>query len=322
MKVFISDATATVVITGGTSGLGYETAKVLALRGWRVVITSRVLEHAEAAASKLGHETKTQVRGEPLELASQASIRTFAQRTLKRIKAGERLRAVVCNAGISLNGPVQYTEEGVEKVFGVNHLGHFLLVNLLLESLEKPARIVFVSSGTHVPDHKLARRTGTPAPVYTTARELAYPTDRAGGVSAQSLRYTTSKLCNVLCANELARRVVSRELSTAAAPMGVYSIDPGLMPGTGLARDYPRVLQTVMAGVFSGLRPFVDGIRTPQRSAQDVARLVDDPALEGTTGTYYDGHKEARASPVAYELDKARDLWETSSELVGLGAEG
>lgn len=309
----------TVIITGGTSGLGFESARVLALKKWQVIITSRNLEKAKEAANKLNSETKLEnVIGKELELASQTSIRQFAKQV---INANYALNAIVCNAGITLNGVTQYTEEGIEKVFGVNHLGHFLLSNLLLSSLCEPARIVFVSSGTHLPDHKLARRTGTPAPVYKTARDLAFPENKKGGMSAQALRYTTSKLCNVLCANEMARRLVDKKINYSGKSIGVYSIDPGLMPGTGLSREFPHLLRFIMAAVFTALRPIVDGIRTPEQSAQDIARLVADSRLKGITGTYYDGHKEAAASPVAYELDKALDLWDTSVELVGLTKE-
>lgn len=302
-----------VIITGGTSGLGYESAKALAAKNWRVIITSRKLEKAQQAALKLNKETNTQnIEARALELASQVSIRKFAQ----EIKDAElSLHALVCNAGISLNGPTQFTEEGIEKVFGVNHLGHFLLTNLLLESLTKPARVVFVSSGTHVPDHKLARRLGTPAPIYTNAQQLADPKDKKGGMSTQLLRYTTSKLCNVLCANELARRVVSQGLSTTESPINVYSIDPGLMPGTELTRDLPKALSTVMSRIISGLQPFISGIRTPKQSGEDLAWLVTDAELANTTGTYYDGHEEVPASPLAYDLAKAQDLWETSALL-------
>ncbi len=306
---------ATAIITGGTSGLGYESAKAVVTKGWQVIVTSRNLESAQKAAEEINNETKTQsVFGMGLELASQASIRSFATELKEKAL---NLQAIVCNAGIMLSDATQYTDEGIEKTFAVNHLGHFLLTNLLLSSLKGDARIVFVSSGTHIPDHKLARRSGTPAPIYTTAKELAYAKDKKGGRAEQSLRYTTSKLCNVLCANEIARRLESYE-SNNETTFGVYSIDPGLMPDTGLSREYPQVLRSIFSRVFSLLRPFIDGIRTAQQSGQDIARLVTDPELSGIKGTYYDGQHEVLASPVAYELDKAKDLWDTSVELVGL----
>ena len=311
-----STPTPSVLVTGATSGLGFETSRALARQGWRVVMASRDLGRARSAAAAVDAEVGggTAV-GLALGLASQADVRRAAA---DLVNASTPLDAVVCNAGVSLSGPLRTTDDGVEMTFGVNHLGHFLLTALLVGHLRRPARVVFVSSGTHIPDHRLARRTGTPVPVYTTARELAFPPDPSGGLSTQMLRYTTSKLCNVLCANELARRVEDRGLSTAGAPIDVFSVDPGLMAGTGLMREAPPVVQTLGGWLISALRPFVDGIRTPEQSGRDVARLVTDHALAGRSGAYFDGARETRASPVAYDRGKATDLWETSAELVGL----
>ncbi|MEM6430605.1 MAG: SDR family NAD(P)-dependent oxidoreductase [Deinococcota bacterium] len=310
-------ASKTVLITGGTSGLGYETAKTLVKQGWHVVITSRDPARGQQATTRLNEQTNSSnVIAKALNLGSQSSIHEVA-RELKT-SLDQPLHAIVCNAGVSLAGITQYTEDGIEKTFGVNHLGHFLLVNLLLESLSKPARIIFVSSGTHIPDHTLARRLGTPAPIYTNAQELAYPNDKQGGRQVQSLRYTTSKLCNVLCANELARRLKQCGISTSKTPVDVYSIDPGLMPGTGLSREYPTALRFVFGMIASVFRPFVAGIRTPAQSGQDVARLITDSTLAGLPEGYYDGQHAVPASPLAYDLSKAQDLWETSTKLVRL----
>lgn len=305
------------LVTGATSGLGLETSRALARQGYRVWIASRNAGRAQSAASTVNAEAgREAAMGLALDLASQADVRRVAA---DLIGSSAPLDAVVCNAGVLLSGPTRTTDDGVELTFGVNHLGHFLLTALLVGHLRRPARVVFVSSGTHIPGHTLARRTGTPVPAYTTARELSYPPHPSGGLSAQMLRYTTSKLCNVLCAHELARRVVDRGLSTAEAPVDVFSIDPGLMPGTGLMREAPRVVQAIGARLISALLPFVDGIRESEQSGRDVARLVTDPSLEGRSGAYFDGAREAHASPVAYDRAKATDLWETSAELVGLG---
>jgi NAD(P)-dependent dehydrogenase (short-subunit alcohol dehydrogenase family) len=153
-----------VVVTGGNAGLGYECAKGIAGAGpeWRVVLAVRSHEKGERAARAIAEETgNPNVEAMGLDLASLASVRSFA-RELARRNDLLPLQALVCNAGLQVVSGTTYTENGLEESFGVNHLAHFLLVNLLLRQLEAPARIVFVSSGTHDPE----RRTGMPAPRY------------------------------------------------------------------------------------------------------------------------------------------------------------
>lgn len=135
---------------------------------------------------------------------------------------------MICNAGRLAVSGTKFTTDGIEQTFGVNHLGHFLLVNRVLCRTRIPGRVVFVSSGTHDP----ARRTGFPPPRFTTARELAFPVDTGieSPMRVDQRRYTTSKLCGVLAAYEFARRV-----PPDVATFNVF--DPGQMPGTGIGRD-------------------------------------------------------------------------------------
>src|SRR5262249_4372477 len=114
-----------------------------------------------------------------------------------------RLSALVCNAGVQAISP-QRTNEGLEITFATNHLGHFLLSRLLLDDLSR-GQIAFVSSATHDP----ARRTGMPAPNLRDVRTIAFGNDNAPLKAGEAgrIRYTTSKLYNVLCAYEFARRL-------------------------------------------------------------------------------------------------------------------
>jgi len=160
-----------------------------------------------------------------LDLASLASVRGFIDNS--RAGALPPIQAVICNAGVQVVSGVQSTADGHEMTFGVNHLGHFALVCGLLDTLHA-ARIVVVSSGTHDP----ARFTGMPHSRYTSGAALARP---PGDLTAEEgrRRYTTSKLCNLLFCYELDRR-----LDHGAQGMTVNAFDPGLMPGSGLGRDY------------------------------------------------------------------------------------
>jgi NAD(P)-dependent dehydrogenase (short-subunit alcohol dehydrogenase family) len=297
----------TVLITGGTSGLGYATARaiVTADQHRQVVITGRDPARAKDAARRLG----SHVVGLPLDLGSLAAVRRFVDDLAN--DDTPPMSAIVCNAGIQIISGTTRTQDGVEQTFGVNHLAHFLLVRELLPRLAIPARIVFVSSSTHDP----AQHTGMPVPIYPDARTLAYPDDTGTENPAQAgrRRYTTSKLCNVLTTYELARRLDNR----ATSGITVNAFDPGLMPGTGLARDYHGIQALAWRYLLPALTLIPGlGINTPRRSAAALGRLILDPTLAGTTGRYFSGRREIRSSADSYDLAKAQDLWTTSTELV------
>ena len=311
----------TVIVTGGNSGLGYECARSIleAKDGWHVVLAGRSRERSEAAAKRLASETSNdEVRAMALDLASMASVRRFADE-VGSLDAPP-LGALVCNAGVQFAGGTRATEDGFEATFGVNHLGHFLLTNLFLDRLEPPARVVFVSSGTHDP----AKKTGMPTPAFEEARKLAFPDPGAGAKPGPNgpTRYTTSKLCNVLCAYELDRRLRAVGRSTPEHPIDVFAFDPGLMPGTGLARDYGPALRFVWFKVGPAILPLLrwifGNVQTPGHSGKALARLVLDPALEGTGPRYFEVDREIRSSVESYDEVKAAGLWEGSAELVGL----
>ncbi len=334
----------TVIITGGNSGLGFECAKSF-LQGhwgsnWHVVLVCRDQTRALQAVQALKRATHADASVEEMacDLGSLASIRSFVENFGQRREGLPPLRAAVLNAGLQIVSKTTFTEDGFEATFGVNHLGHFLMAHLLLRHMKAPARLVFVSSGTHDPK----QRTGLPDPVYHTARELAFPKkeDEEGKSPSEigQLRYATSKLCNVLCAYEFARR-----LSAAASPgephvaggsssqkqepsvrsdISVTAFDPGLMPGTGLARDYGGLLRFAWHNILpAAARLFYRNVHTPEASGKALARLAASPELEGVTAKYFEGLREIPSSDDSYDEEKARDLWETSIELVGLQKE-
>jgi light-dependent protochlorophyllide reductase len=307
----------TVIITGGNANLGYECAKAIAQRGdgWHIVIAARDAARGQAAVAQViaatGHR---QIEALPLDLAALRSVRDFAAAFAARDLPP--LRAVVCNAGIQTSTRDQRTADGFELTFGVNHLGHFLLVNLLLPHLARPARVVVVSSGTHDPGKTLARLIGIKPPRYTTAHELAYPPQIPGMQITQlgTMRYSTSKLCNLLFAYELVRRLEAGGKSGIT----VNAFDPGLMPGTGLARDYGAVRRFFWHNIMPLMANRLPEVSTPARSGAALARLVVDPGLANATGKYYVIEKERPSSGESHDRAKAADLWATSLKLTGL----
>ena len=238
--------TRSAIITGASAGLGLECARAL-LAGdpsWHIVLAVRDRARGADAVARLGDPHRCTVM--EVDLASLRSVRAFVGSVPA---AGiPPVHALVCNAGVQVVSGTQLTDDGLEMTFGVNHLGHFALAAGLLDELARPARIVVVSSGTHDP----AKRTGMPSPRYTSGADLAHP-PADGSTEDGRRRYTTSKLCNVLFTYELDRRLGHGERGVT-----VNAFDPGLMPGTGLARDYPAVARFAWHAILPRLIPLLD----------------------------------------------------------------
>ncbi|MBJ7328526.1 MAG: SDR family NAD(P)-dependent oxidoreductase [Solirubrobacteraceae bacterium] len=278
-----------VVITGATSGLGLACARVLAREpGWSVVVAAR---RPDAVAAEL------QATPVPLDLADLASVRAFpAALTAAGLPP---LGAIVANAGIQYRDRRHTTADGFEAAFGTNHLGHFLLLRVLLDQLADGGRVVIVASGTHKAQR--IRNGGFPPPRWDDPRVLATPGDGNGQVA-----YATSKLANVMTMLELARRASDR--------ITVLGFDPGLMPATGLDRDYPAALQRIYARV-TPLLTRLPGITTPEASGETLARMATSPEYAAPTGRYVELTRDGEPSKTARDPELARELWEASEEL-------
>jgi light-dependent protochlorophyllide reductase len=303
----------TAIVTGGNGGLGYHCGRTIAAVApqWHVVIASRdQAKSAEAVRSLVAESGNPNVAAIDLDLGSFASVRRFAADFAGR--AMPPLKAIVCNAGVQIISGLTYNSDGYETTFAVNHLGHFLLVNLLLRQLAAPARVVVVSSGTHNPD----QFTGMPKPNYRDARAVSKPEPEADAGTAGRRAYTTSKLCNVMFTYELWRRLKAEGHDAIA----VNAFDPGLMPGTGLARDYGALQKFIWNFALPALR-FIPGVNSTSRSGRELARLVLDPELEGVSGKYFFGRKQVPSSKQSYDERQTAELWDASAEMVGLRRE-
>jgi NAD(P)-dependent dehydrogenase (short-subunit alcohol dehydrogenase family) len=308
------------LLTGGSSGLGRACAGALldaTAPPWRVLIASRDALQGERVAAELnlcaGREA---VRFLPLDLGDLHSVRALGQHLRER---GERLDALVCNAGLQFAREAR-TAQGLEATFGVNHLGHFALFHELAPLLSEQARVVVVSSGTHDP----AQHTGIPAPRMVDPAHLAWPErdphrrfEQADGLrTTMQRRYSTSKLCNLLFAYELARRIERGEAGVPTT-VTVNAFDPGLMPGTGLARDYPAALRWVWRQVMPRAKPllarFMGGnVHSPDWSGRALAEWVAGPEWAGRSGLYAEGRRPIASSPESRDEARARDLWAAS----------
>ena len=210
-----------VLITGGTSGLGYECAATIAQAkpNALVLLASRTDpgHAADSLNAKLQHNN---VRFLRLDLASQTAIRAFAD-DFSRADYPP-LSALVLNAALQVINGLTFSPEGIETGFAVNHLGSVLLLELLRPAMRDDARIVITASGVHDPE--AVKGMGMPEPVYTTAERLARPDPKTAGTTMVDgqRRYATSKLCNVLFMHAFARR-----LKLANSSMTVTAMDPG-----------------------------------------------------------------------------------------------
>jgi NAD(P)-dependent dehydrogenase (short-subunit alcohol dehydrogenase family) len=289
-----------------------------------VLIASRNQEASEEAVRRIARQSgEGSASAMPLDLGSFASVRHFA----KEIEARDLpLHALVCNAGLQMNHGPKLTPEGFESTFAVNHLGHFLLTHLLLERLlaNAPARVVVVSSGVHDP----AMKTMMPHPAITDLETLA----ATGGPSKVKfdgrVAYVNSKLCNLWFTYELARRLEAAKLGTGERPLSVNAYEPGLVPGSGLARDYPPVLRWlwdwVLPSVARVLSLRYPSINSAPKSGAALAHVVLDPALERSSRQYFPSHSRWQAAPssdASYDTDGARALWEESLRLTRLAPE-
>ncbi len=253
-----------------------------------------------------------------MDLNSIASVRAGATQCKAMLQAGTpgdgELGGILCNAGAQFRGPVSYSADGYEETFAGNCLGHFLLTNLLLDSVAPGGRIVWTASGTHDPASMDGRTVG--AAVEPDARALAQEGTKGKPISG-GRRYATSKLCTILYAYEMDRR-----LRRAGTRVVSIAYDPGFIPETGMGRLAPSIFRSSAAkfvlrkmGVTMGKMPF---------SGEALGMLAADAAFAGASGKYFhskDGVlSEARSSAVSYDEGKAARLWSDSEELVHLGA--
>jgi retinol dehydrogenase-14 len=275
----------TVLITGATSGIGLEACVQLARRGARLAMVGRDPGRTSAAADDVvARSGSSDVAPLLCDFSSQAAIRSLAAEVQGTY---DRLDVLVNNAG-SVNNARHVTEDGIEATFAVNHLGYFLLTNLLEDLLVRsaPARVVSVASSGH--------RGGT-LDFDDLGFERGYAIMKA---------YSRSKLANVLFSAELARRlagtgVTSNSLHPGAVDTNIWSGAPGwAKPVIGLVR-----------------RPF---FISAVKGAERIVQLVADPGLEGVSGAYFESGRQVAPSSLARDEALARRLWDVSASLVGL----
>ena len=267
----------TFLVTGANTGIGRATARALAERGGHVYVASRSRDKGEAAVAAIKASSgRDSVWFLPLDLADLESVRACASAFLA---LGEPLHVLVNNAGVA--GAHGLTKQGFELAFGINHLGHFALTQLLLGRLTEsaPARVVTVSSDSHY-----------------AARGIDFEALRRRARGLTALReYAVSKLCNVLFSAELARR-------TAGTGVTTYALHPGVV-ASDLWRPVPWPVRPI---VTRRMLTVDEGARTSLYCATSAEVAQD-------SGLFYDKCAPRAPSAVATP-ELAAELWKRSEE--------
>jgi NAD(P)-dependent dehydrogenase (short-subunit alcohol dehydrogenase family) len=280
----------TVLVTGANSGIGFETAAALAAMGARVLVSARSADRGRAAvASVVDRVEGAAVQLVVFDLADLASVRRGADEILE---LAPRLDVLVNNAGLVLSER-RVTVDGFEATFATNHLGPFLLTNLLLERIKAsaPARIVNVASTAHN-----SARTGIPFDDLQSEH-------RYRGMRV----YGQSKLANILFTLELARRLEGTGVTANSLHPGTVRTGYG---ADGDARGF----------LAFGLKLSSPFFLSPAKGAQTSVYLASSPEVEQVSGQYFVKCKPRQPRKWARDPEAARRLWQVSEELVGLGS--
>lgn len=274
----------TAIVTGANSGMGMATVRALSDMGAKVIMLCRSEKRGIEALEKLSSEKKRDLELILCDLGNYASIRAFAN--LVR-KGHDHIDILVNNAGfISLDR--QETEEGLERQFGINHVGHFLLTMSLLDLMGEGGRIVNVASGAH--------KTGK---IHFDDINL---TKGFNVITA----YSQSKLANVLFTRELARRVKEKGITVNCCHPGAVATNIGIDRDTGFGKTVTKLL-----------KPF---FQTPEQGARTAIFLASDDSVSDITGEYFYKCKIAKSSKRSKDMELAKKLFEFSEELVGISS--
>ena len=278
----------TVLVTGGTGGIGRATAMGLAAMGAHLAITGRDRERTEGAGREIRAVGRGQVDVFVGDLSSQSEVRRLAGEILERLP---RIDVLINNVGGYWNNR-HVTADGLEHTFALNHLASFLLTNLLLDRLQqsRPARVVTVASNAHAQGR-------------IDFDDLQGERSYSGAVA-----YNQSKLANVLFTYELARRV-------QASAVIANAVHPGVVRTSFGAEDPGRAqrLSVPLMKLF---------MKAPTQGAATSIHVASSSDLDQRTGLFFANSKAKMSSKRSYDEAAAARLWEVSADLVGLRAAG
>lgn len=268
------------IVTGANSGMGMATVEALSDEGAKVIMLCRSEKRGKEALQKLSEKKDRQLELMLCDLGDYDSIRSFVSQVKEKYK---KIDVLVNNAGfISLDR--QETKEGLERQFGINHVGHFLLTTELISMMDKGSRIVNVASGAH--------KTGK---IHFDDINLTKGYNVIKG-------YSQSKLANVLFTRELARRLKDKGITVNCCHPGAVATNIGIDRETGFGKTITGLL-----------KPF---FQTPAEGARTAIFLATDDSVKDITGEYFYRCKIAHSSRRSKDMNLAKKLYEFSEQLV------
>lgn len=314
----------TILFIGGNSGIGLESVKNLSEKSdVSLILAGRNLEKINDLADSLKRRNNLlKIKTIELDVSSLKSVREAAEQIKRLIAEGQigRLDALACNAGVQFLNSISYSADGYEETFATNFLGYFLLVNLLRDEMAETGRIVFTASGTHDPETMDGKMVGKA--VAPDAFKLASTGKDGKKPISGGRRYTTSKLCVILFAYELDRR-----LKLNGESIESIAFDPGFIPETGLGRSAPKFAQFLST---TKLVKWIVGkmgvtMSTAAFSGAGLAEVIISPKFKNVSGKYIqakDGKlHEARSSKTSYDKTFAARLWSDAERLTSIETE-
>lgn len=290
----------TILITGGTSGIGLPAAQKIAKHhpDHQIIVASRTDKNnaADSINKALGQKNVIFVK---LDQSTPAGVRDFHSRFQGKFPP---ISILILNAGLQFPGEIGFID-GIERTFAINHLGAAMVFHTMAPHLTSDARIVVTSSGVHDP----AQKSGMPFPQYTTAAQVARPDPKTAPKDGR-IWYSTSKLCNVLWTYALDRRIRAQGKSWTAV-----AYDPGFVPETGLSRDYPTPVRILAQKVLPRMLPVLrvalsPNVWTAKESGGSLADLAIDPKLR-QSGKYFSEKRWIDSSTDSYVEAKQEELW-------------
>ena len=300
----------TIIITGGTSGLGLALAKKLMQKNNRVIIAGRNETKMNEIKKQLEEESNN-------ELLTTLFMDLTSFKTIRNAVAGLQYapNVLVCNAAVAYETSARFTTDGFEETFQVNYLSHFLLTHLILKKYAASlTKIVMVASNAHDP----AKTKGFfPSPQFTSFSEMAFEqlpyytnTHKQG-----ALRYVHSKLCDILFTYELHKRL-SKEQGYDAVKINAYH--PGFIPTTGISRETSALNQFILKYIMPPMKLFFSEIVSADDAAEKMLPLI---FYTPSSGKYFHGADAIASSALSYNQELWEALWDNSIEWVKLTKE-
>jgi NAD(P)-dependent dehydrogenase (short-subunit alcohol dehydrogenase family) len=275
----------TIVVTGGTSGIGEVAAVELARQGARIAVVARDPARAGMTLSKLRQANPS--ASHTAHIADLSKISEMRRAAKEIASAAPEIDVLVNNAGALFNTR-QVTEDGLEKTFAVNHMAYFVLTNMLRPNLKPGARIVSTASDAH------------------RGAKLDFDDLQSAKKYSGFAVYGRSKLCNILFNRELARRIEGSGVTANCLHPGFVATRFGDQSG-GIVSVAVKIAKPI-------------GAISPQEGAKTIVYLAASPEVEGKSGGYYYKNTVATPTEEAQNDEDAKHLWDVSAKLAGMGS--